>query len=129
MCFICASSELFLGGKKKKAGRKRKGSDGLKIHYHALHQITFWPIFAPVSADVIEWTTQGKSDPAMLCHSTHQKHSQEVFFWAFNFDTLRNRRHILEDHLYGQNFFTSFMSMYGTHTLKNLAGLIFGIKE
>lgn len=38
VCFICASSELFLGGKKKKAGRKRKGSDGLKIHYHALHQ-------------------------------------------------------------------------------------------
>lgn len=45
---------------KKKVGRKRKGSDGLKIHYCALHQITFWPIFAPVSADVTEWTTQGK---------------------------------------------------------------------
>lgn len=111
--------------KKKKAGRKRKGSDELKIHYCASHQITFWPIFAPVSADVTEWPTQSKWDPAM--HSTQQKHPQEeIFFWAFNIDALKNRRHILKDHFYGQNFSRSFVSMYGTYTLKKSCRFNFG---
>lgn len=125
MCALFLPPLNFFGKKKKKASRKRKGSDEFKIHYCALHQITFWPIFAPVSADVTEWPTQGKWDPAM--HSTQQKHPQEeIFFWAFNIDALKNRRHILKDHFYGKNFSRSFMSIYGTYTLKKSSRFNFG---
>lgn len=124
VCFIFASSELFW--EKKKKGRQKK--ERIWWVKNSLLCFTSDNILAYICTSLswCHWRpTQGKWDPAM--HSTQQKHPQEeIFFWAFNIDTLKNRRHILKDHFYGQNFSRSFMSMYGTRALKKSFRFNFG---
>lgn len=152
--YLCLLWTFFFG-RGGEAVSEREGSDGLKIHCCALHQITFWPVLAPVSANVIEWRTHGRWDPAVLCHSVQLKRPQEeILFCAVSPWWFLNKHSLLGikkgfQHWYFKNpegyfespFFLdssekccrSFMSMYGTYTvrnmLKSLAGFILGIKE